>query len=279
MWMIFTSIIIIIFLLVIIIESIVKNRENLLAFQNANYILKKNIKDIKIPEIKESEKIPKKILQIYFQGEEYLPPYVRKNIMEKNPDWEYNFFDQEKCHKFLRENFNESYVDKMNSFKKYAHKADLFRICWLYINGGVYMDADMELFIPLDEILNDFKGKFTTMKNNFRRNLYDDVISNLFGYKHETLLNGFMVSTKGNNLVKECIKNIMKIEQEDLEDNYPLILFVMQHSLKDKIEPIFFEKSSNSFIPLVSGNMQIYDKKNNRIGNSCYKNYSDGKFN
>ena len=271
--------IIIIFLLVIIIESILNNRENLLAFKNADYILNKNDNDIKIPEIEETKNIPKKILQIYFQGEEYIPPYVRKNITDKNPEWEYHFFDQEKCSNFLRENFDDSYVDKMNSFKKYAHKADLFRICWLYINGGVYMDADLEIFIPFDKLLNDFKGKFSTMINNFRRNLYDDVVSNLFGYKHETLINSIMVSTKGNNLVKECIKNIMKIDQEDLEDNYPLILFVMQHSLKDKIEPIFFEKSSNSLIPLVSGNMQIYDKKNNRIGNSCYKNYSDGKFN
>tara|TARA_R110001632_G_scaffold140800_5_gene256868 strand:+ start:81 stop:917 length:837 start_codon:yes stop_codon:yes gene_type:complete len=269
---------IIIFLLIIIIESISNNRRNLLAFQNAKYILKKDNRKIKIPEIEETNKIPKKILQIYFQGEDCVPPYVRENITEKNTEWEYNFFDQEKCYNFLRENFDESYVEKMDSFKKYAHKADLFRICWLYINGGVYMDADMELFIPLDELIKDFKGTLTTLKNNFRRNLYEDVISNFFGYKHETLINSFIFSTKGNILVKECIENIMKIDQEDLEDNYPLILFVMQHVLKDKIEYIFFEKSSNSFIPLIKGDMHMYDKKNNRIGNSCYKNYSNGKF-
>ena len=278
MWLIISSVIIIIFLLIIIIESIINNRKNLLAFQNAKYILEKEPKDVKIPEIEESEKIPKKILQIYFQGEDSLPSYVKKNITEKNPDWEYNFFDQEKCYNFLRENFDESYVDKLKSFKKYAHKADLFRICWLYINGGVYMDADMELFIPLDEIIKDFNGTLTTLKNNFRRNLYDDVISNFFGYKHETLLNGFIFSTKGNTLIKKCIENIMKIDQEDLEDNYPLILFVMQHAIGNKIEHICFEKSSNSFIPLASGTMQMYDKKNNRIGNSCYENYSSGKF-
>ena len=74
------------------------------------------------------------------------------------------------------------------------------------------------------------------MQNDFRHNNYDDFISDNLEYKHKTLINSFIVSNKGNKLIKKCIENIMKIEQKDLENNYPLILFVMQHTLKNNID-------------------------------------------
>lgn len=271
-------IIIVIFLSIILIEGILNNRRNLKNFQNSSYILKKEINKNKIPNIKENNNIPKKILQIYFQGENKLPSYVKDNVTKNNKDWEYCFFDEEKCYQFLRQYYDETYIEKMKSFKKYAHKADLFRVCWLYVNGGIYMDADMELFVSLNYLINNMEGLITTLQNDYRNNFYDDLISKKLGYKHKTLLNGLIISNKGNPLIKECINNIMKIEQKDLDNNYPLILFVMQHTLNKKITHYFFERSSNNYIPLMAGHMEMFDKNGKIIGNSNYLNYKNGKF-
>ena len=35
------------------------------------------------------------------------------------------------------------------------HKADLFRYCYLYINGGLYLDIKIELIKPLSEIFKN----------------------------------------------------------------------------------------------------------------------------
>ena len=168
-------------------------------------------------------------------------------------------------------------LDKFNSFKKGAHKSDLFRLCWLYKNGGVYIDIDSEITVPLDQVISKIND-FTIMKNTYRKNLYDDVISRMLNVKHETLINSFIVSKKGDERLKRCIEAIMKIEQSDLENNYPLILFVMQKVLRNDLEYQVFEKIDNTFIPFLSGEGVMYDKEDQIIGYSKYRQYSEGSF-
>jgi mannosyltransferase OCH1-like enzyme len=152
-------------------------------------------------------------------------------------------------------------------------------LCWLYSHGGVYIDIDTEILVPLDDIVKNIKNNLTIMQNDFRHNYYDDIISDKLNCKHKTLINSFIISNKGNPKIKKCIENIMKIEQSDLENNYPLILFVMQHTLKDDIEYQIFERSDNKLIPFNTGEMEMFDIDGNKIGNCKYKNYNDGVFN
>lgn len=268
---------IIIFILIIIIESYINNIKNLNNFKNAEYILNKKI-DIKIKNIKEENNIPKNILQTH-NNKNLVPDYVIDNIKNKNPNWEYHFYDNEYCLKFLKEEYGQIFVDKFNSFKKGAHKSDLFRVCWLYKHGGVYIDIDTEIIVPLDDIVKNINNNLALMINDFRNNYYDDFISDKLNCKHSTLINSFIITNKGNPIIKKFIENIMKIDQEDLEDNYPLILFVMQHTLgeiKDNYQ--IFERSSKKMIPFINGKMEMIDTKGNKIGNCKYENYKDGKF-
>ena len=103
-----------------------------------------------LPTVKEEKFIPKKILQTYKDNN--LPSFVKENLQKLNPYWEYHFYDDEKVKDFLKEEYPDYVLKKFNSFDRGAHKADLFRLCWLYKNGGVYIDIDVEFFDSLDNL-------------------------------------------------------------------------------------------------------------------------------
>ena len=96
--------------------------------------------------------IPKKIHYIWFgKGEKnerikacieswkkYLPDYEIIEWNEENFDINYNAFT-----KSAYEN------------KKWAFVSDVARLWVLYNEGGIYMDTDVEVYKPLDELLNN----------------------------------------------------------------------------------------------------------------------------
>ena len=94
---------------------------------------------------KEKTKIPKRIIQTYFCRD--VPERMYKATLtfkELNPDYEYIFYDDERARKFLKDNFDNQVVKAFDLLIPGAYKADLFRICELYINGGYYADVFME---------------------------------------------------------------------------------------------------------------------------------------
>lgn len=269
--------IILFLILCLIIDILRSNRSNYYNYIDSKKILeRKREKKIEY-HIEETQGIPKKIIQTY-KKKDLIPTNIIKNITDKNLDWEYNFYDDEECVNFLYEEFGKEYVDKFYSFKKGAHKSDLFRICWLYVNGGVYIDIDTEIIIKLDDIIDNIENDFTILQNRIRnRGRFEKYISSLFGYHHETLINSLIIVNKGNKYIKKCIENIMKINQEDLENNYGLILFVMQQTLKNNIKYQIFEEPTSPIL-FIYNRDGIYDKNNKLIGYSKYKNYKNGFF-
>ncbi len=61
-------------------------------------------------------------------------------LIEKNPHFEYYFYDDTKSREFVSQNFDESVVDAYDKLVPGAYKADLFRYCFLFIKGGYYFD-------------------------------------------------------------------------------------------------------------------------------------------
>ena len=239
-----------------------KNRKNIAQIQLAKKINKReNLYQI---ENIEDKKFYKNILQTYKSYHE-VPKYVINNIKNKNPDWNYYFYDDNQIKDFLLKEYGQEYIDKFNSFKSGAHKADLFRLYWLYKNGGVYVDIDMEILKPLDEIIGD-------NKNDLIMPLSRDC-------NVERLLNAFIITNKGNPKIKECIEKIMLVTQQDLEDNYALILYLMKEIIGKDIDYAFNERNIN--LTNLNTFWVILDKNNERIANCRYSNYDGGnkKFN
>jgi hypothetical protein len=82
-----------------------------------------------------------------------LPPAVaqaRQDMMALNPTYEFELFDSATVERFFREEFPE-----LLPFWRQAGdaRADLWRYAVLYKRGGVYLDADCVLRVPLDSLI------------------------------------------------------------------------------------------------------------------------------
>lgn len=244
----------VIVLLYIFIRNLVIEHEWVNEVKTARKVIKREEIPLEIEEVELGEKVPRQIMQTY-KSLDKVPPFVIKNIKKDNPDWDYHFFSDEEAEEFLKKEYPPQILEKFKSFSRGAHKADLFRLCWLYKNGGVYVDIDTHLLKPIDKIVGEKELiiPLTYMKQDKR------------------LLNCFMVCRKGDPLILKCIYSIMKIDDEELKKYYCLILRVMQKSLEGEYEYEFFEKSTKH---LFGGETwHIYDKKDNKIAESRYENY------
>lgn len=96
--------------------------------------------------------IPKIVIQTYYRKEK-IPDKVYLNIQKYAPGYEHIIFDDNECEDFLKKYFNPSILATFRKLKG-AHKADLFRYCYLYKHGGVYIDIKTELIRPMDEVFN-----------------------------------------------------------------------------------------------------------------------------
>jgi len=97
--------------------------------------------------------IPKKIFQTGGSCEVTKGMYDAVHTwIDKNPDWEYYFFDDKACRDFIKEYFPKKVLDAYDNLIPGAYKADLWRYCVLYIHGGLYVDNKCVL---LASSLND----------------------------------------------------------------------------------------------------------------------------
>ncbi len=108
--------------------------------------------------------IPKKIFQTWETNKVTPGMYDAGHTwIDKNPDWEYHFFDEDGRRNFIKDNFPKKVLAAYDTLIPGAYKADLWRYCVLYIHGGVYVDSKIVLCNKLDKLL-DIDTKFTSVK-------------------------------------------------------------------------------------------------------------------
>lgn len=74
--------------------------------------------------------------------------YMVNSFKEKNPNWNIKYFSQKDVDNW----FNSSiYNDAYLKLKERGERTDFFRYCYLFENGGVYVDADTYCNQPLDD--------------------------------------------------------------------------------------------------------------------------------
>ena len=77
------------------------------------------------------------------------------------PSWKHVLFDDSENEAFVKIHFPE-YIDFYKKLKFPIQRADFIRYCFLYINGGVYADLDIEFIAPIDDLFvmkNSTKSK------------------------------------------------------------------------------------------------------------------------
>jgi len=85
--------------------------------------------------------IPLKIFQTWHTKN--LPPKMKKTVYKNinmHPRFEYFLFDDNDCREFIKKHFTISVLNAFDSLIPGAYKADLWRYCVLFVNGGIYLD-------------------------------------------------------------------------------------------------------------------------------------------
>ena len=92
---------------------------------------------------------------------------------EQNPGYRYRRFDHEGAQAFLRAHCPPEVLRAYRRAREPAMKADLFRLAYLFSEGGCYADADDRCLRPLDALLPAparfvaFHEEYGTLGNNF----------------------------------------------------------------------------------------------------------------
>ena len=92
---------------------------------------------------------------IYLTYYKDIPDIVfnRWKVLNKNYNVELHLDNQ--CIQFLKAHFNDYVVNLFKTIPRGMYKADLWRLCKLYIHSGVYSDVDIVPYINIDTLDSD----------------------------------------------------------------------------------------------------------------------------
>jgi hypothetical protein len=135
--------------------------------------LLKHSRDLEEPQNHTTE-IPKVIHQTYFKREK-VPLKVEENISRFAPEYKRIFYDDNDIKRFLGEHFHPDVKSKFESLDRGAHKADLFRYCILYVQGGIYMDIKTELIQPITTYFPE--NSISTVISRTPKEIYQGIIA------------------------------------------------------------------------------------------------------
>lgn len=116
-----------------------------------------------------------------------------ESIKKYMPSWKYVLMTDKDNRNFVKDNFPD-FLPFYDKFEYPIQRADAIRYCLLYKHGGIYIDLDMELQYPLDELFTVYKGIYLVSSSNVG----------------SCLTNSFMASIPGHPLWLDCIEQMKK---------------------------------------------------------------------
>lgn len=160
-----------------------------------------------------SQKIPMRIVQTNFRN--IVPAKVKYTtdwLLSQNPEYEYIYFDDERCRKFLIENYDQRVIECYDLIVPGAYKADIFRAFYLQKCGGVYIDCGQRTNIPFREMLQP-SDEFVSVKD-----IHFGIIDN---FKEKCIYNAFIACVPNHPIIKRyCDIIISNIENRDYGDSF-----------------------------------------------------------
>lgn len=124
-------------------------------------------------------------------------------------DWKYQFFTDSTIVDFFIKNPHPEFpniVAKFLSMSKGAHKSDLFRYYFLYLNGGVFLDSDAMFEINIDEICQNY-----------------DFISVNSSYVPDSIFQGLIGCVPKNRIIYYALKDMYNISNFVLDNDYHIV--------------------------------------------------------
>ena len=191
--------------------------------------------------------------------------YCHQKWIDLNPDFSIIWLNDNQCEKFMKSLDDKRIYNAYKKLKPGAFKCDLWRACWLYKYGGIYVDSYTEPYISIIDMIKGIK-----FKNN------DDIFISAKDVDHKTkdgrlisgIHNGFMILSSGHPFMKKYIKDMIY----NIENN-----FYGEHFL-DVTGPLCLTRSINKVngididhVPKIGYN--IFNNKKNDKDNKRYDFY------
>jgi mannosyltransferase OCH1-like enzyme len=116
-----------------------------------------------------SGKIPNVVYQTWKKASlSSLHAHYLKKFRKLNSDYSFRFFDDTMMAEYMENAYNgHSVLDVFRAIRIPASRADIWRYCILYREGGVYCDIDSGLSIPLRVLLHDDPSEMISFENNY----------------------------------------------------------------------------------------------------------------
>lgn len=156
----------------------------------------KYIKQLFEKQNKKKSVIPLNIYQVWHNKSE-LPDSVKESIellKEQNPEFTHYLFDETECRDFIKNNYSKKILNTYDSIVPHAIKADLWRYCYIYKHGGIYLDVKYYC-------INGFKLILLTDKEYFCK----DIEHSLNG-----IYNAILICKPKNKIILKSIKQVVK---------------------------------------------------------------------
>jgi Glycosyltransferase sugar-binding region containing DXD motif len=166
--------------------------------------------------------IPKIILQT---AKDPIPSHVVDKFRALAPDWQYRYFNDDDILRFFQEEMAEEFptiIDVYCSIKRGQHRADLFRYAFLYKYGGVFIDSDAMIQVPLDEIVCDYEFFSVYSVNDY------------------TIFQGFLGVAPRHFIIRQCLEDALHIDPLALVLDYNLFcrnMYRFIHSCSYQMSP------------------------------------------
>ena len=221
--------------------------------------------------------IPKKIYQTW--KTKNVTPDMQENIgkiKKLNPEYTYTLYDDNDCRAFILAHFGIEYANAFDSIKIGAFKADFWRYCKLYIDGGVYIDMDMTPEVPFNEIISP-KDKFVSVVDRTAYNrpgIYQAFIAAV--PKHPILLASLQICFVNIITKRPGIPDVLCVTGPCVMA-VALNIFLGRKNTMEKIKPGSYPDGIKLF-RVNSNNTSTYDLENRKIFTNKFEGYAEGSY-
>lgn len=216
--------------------------------------------------------IPRKIIQTWKSKELSVGLGTLCNSWRiHNCDYEYQLYDDNECAELIS-NFDSRTYYSYEQLIPGAFKADLWRVCYLYIYGGIYADLDTLCLNSLDHFITE--SQFVAAID-----LNSDTSD-----KHH-ILNAFIACEPESRIMKSCIEMIVNNVENKRTHLRPLDFTAC--GVLGKAVNLYLDRNENSSFENMEGHIdQIhllkFDKKTEYIsdvdGNILLQNKNGNHF-
>ena len=181
-----------------------------------------------------------KIVHICYSDKNKIPEYVYKKLKKQNPDYDINLYGDKECYDFLLKYFSKDYAIFFNNISDGPIKADFWRLCILYIFGGVYLDIDVELYKPLDFIIPDDINFLTSTS------------------RQKKCLNPIIIYSEPKNIL---LYNTILSMYEKRKKKYSYWGYSVCRTMKVELEKLYFSEYNDNINNIISSDYNIINNK------------------